>query len=154
MGLSSSQRPKLVALDLSDNTTVAAAGNNTQTLQPRKGYIYKVYNISYHVADPSGSTSGAHTLVVQGKAGTFASGAAYIVYISSNTGSGISVGYNVPMSFTTQNPSTNTEFRVQVQSMRASYDHPLNFKYTNGTDVSQTGNRELHIWVEEVPSVA
>ena len=49
---------KLKTVDLSDDTTIAPAGQNTQTLQPADGKIYEVIGIYVSIPDPAGSGAG------------------------------------------------------------------------------------------------
>jgi hypothetical protein len=141
---------KLKQIDLSDDTTVAASGTNTQSLTPPAGKIYRIISILYVAPDPSGSSSGTHELewryngFTQGSSGRLG-------FVQGNTGSGISVSSNRYVGNASEVLSSETlqHQLITLGCMYCSSTYTIDFKYDNDTDVSQTGTRTLLIMVLE-----
>jgi len=135
-------------INLSNDDTVTSGNDNDQTLQPPQGFIYQVVGITYHAPDPVGSGAGTHQLEVyhadMGLATVYFDGFRVI----GNTGSGVFIHKVGLQGDNDEKPANdNQQFPLLYQWLYASYDHPLTFKYTNDTDVSQTGTRGCYVAV-------
>ena len=62
MPIEGNTKIEIKEIDLSDNTSVAAGADKTETLQPPAGIIYKINKIWFDIHDPTGSGSGTHVL--------------------------------------------------------------------------------------------
>ncbi len=139
---------KLLMLDLSkDNTVIAATGTDTTIIQPSKGFVYELINISVDIPDPVGSTSGTHNLNITPTNFTD-SNTAYI-RITSNTGSTIRIN-RTGFTGTAEYPSDATDqYRLMYDGkITASYDEPVDIIYNNVTDAAQSGTRLIEILVK------
>ena len=140
-------RGKIVGIDLSDDTAVAAAGTNTQTLTPPLGNVYQIIDIYYNAPDPAGSAAGTHELGI--KQVTVTSDR-YRALIRASTGNAITVNY---AGFIGDSAETPSNIREQLLFIRgqlwASNTYPMKFVYDNDTDVQQAGTRALEILVKE-----
>lgn len=146
--ITSFDSPKLDVIDLSDATSIAAAGTDTQTLQPPSGKIYIVRNFQYNALDPAGSGAGTHELVVfNGIAQTVQNRSARI---AATFGNPIEVGFaNGFVGDSSESPSTQTEQRfICTAGLRCNHNYPIEFLYKNNTDVAQAGTRTLKLLVE------
>lgn len=139
---------KLKLIDLSDNTTVTAAGTNTQQLQAPAGKVYQVVNIYYNAAAPIGAAAGTHKIEA-GHNGITRAQNLLICEGAFNTVIRISeAGF---AGSTQEVPSAAADqYALSVRgNIYASYSIPVDFVYTNSSDVSQTGTRTLEIVVKE-----
>jgi len=141
---------KLKLIDLSDNTSVASSGGtNKQTLQPDPGKIYEVCKIWYVASDPAGSSAGSHKIECHYET----TGDTYngVFRIAGNTGSGIYTRFGGFVGDSEEAPSTEATQQLYIGSCNlvCSNTYPLNFTYTNSTDVNQTATRTLKILVKE-----
>lgn len=149
MGYTQRQKLSINSVDLSDNTTVNAGANKTETLQPNAGKIYQIIGLYVSIADPSGSTSGTHELRIK-----YQNNNTYI-QIKATTGNIISVNQNLFTGDSAEKPSgTAQQFEIMYYGiLYASYDQPLDFEYYNDTDANQTGTRTIQLIVKEVKEV-
>jgi len=140
-------------IDLSDDTSVAAAGAITVQLQPPKGFLYEVIYIYYRANDPAGSAAGTHkvnftysgvsttspSIVCRGTTGT-------TIYITSYALIGDSA--ETP-------PSATQQFElIACGRLIASNSLPIDIEYHNDTDVAQAGTRTCEIVVRKRPEGA
>lgn len=133
-------------IDLSDDTAVAAAGTNTQNLQPAAGKIYEVIEIYANIPDPAGSSSGTHKLEFM-----FNDGAAdrLIAYLAANTGSGLVIQLGEFSGNSAESPAAVTEqWDFIHHTLWATNARPIKIKYTNSTDVQQAQDRILSMLVK------
>jgi len=133
-------------IDLSDDTTVSAAGGtDTQTLQPPKGQIYQIIQFDIEIPDPVGSTANNHKFNVKYQNMTDGD----ITFCNSNTGSDIKWNAYGWIGTTEVPGSDNEQFDlIHGGQIWASYDQPVDFVYVNLTDADQTGTRRLEIMVK------
>ena len=147
MGIVKSEFIGVKLIDLSDDTTIAPAGTNTQQLQPPVGQCYKLLHTEVNIPDPSGSTTGDHELRCF-QNGQGESTSAYWRALS-NTGNTINtntMGWGVD----SESPANARDMFMVLGNLIecwATYDNPLDYKYTNDTDVNQTGTRTIKILV-------
>jgi len=137
-------------VDLSDGTSIAAAGSDVQLLQPAKGYVYKILDIFYDAPDPAGSASGIHYLTILPNKMSASHKSMQTV---ADFGNAVKVDLYALSSNKTNYPSTTRDFCLIMDFLLASYDQPLKFLYNNGTDVAQAGTRTLEILVKQIPEV-
>ena len=139
---------KLSHSDLSDNTAVAAAGSNTQTLTPVAGKIYVIRNIFYNAADPAGSGAGTHTLSCRQ---VYVSSDRVLFEITATTGNDIKITQVAFVGDSSEAPSNAREQALLQKGgqLWASNSYPLKFTYTNNTDVQQAQTRTLEILYTE-----
>jgi hypothetical protein len=147
--ISREHRSKLTVVDLSDNTSVAAAASNTQTLTPPAGYIYIIRAIFYNAPDPAGSAAGTHYLqirrVLVTADRTFAA-------ITATTGNAVDINSSIFIGDSAELPTHEiSQNLLMYQNLIASNSYPIKFFYHNATDVAQAGTRTLEILVEMIP---
>jgi len=149
---------KLKLIDLTSSGNIASSGEETITLQPTAGFIYKIKALHFKAIDPAGSSAGTHEVQFNLNNGTD--------YISvcicrGNTGSAVQIG-SANGSGTnrwefsgnaTEQPDADLE---QMQlfftgNLMCSYSIPLELLYKNDTDVTQAGDRIVIVLVEEIP---
>ena len=136
----------LEILDIDDDTTVTHAPTSiTNALTPPPGFVYEILSLSVSIPDPAGSAAGTHSLLIQ-PAG--AASNQRIFKIDANTGSTIVCKYN-QWTATTVNPGAAAQQFTQLSACIASFDVPLNFVYTNSTDVDQAGTRAIQMLVKK-----
>lgn len=135
-------KKKIVFVDASSNTTVAAGANETITIQPPEGKIWKIRQAKLKVAPPAGATSGNHRL----KVGTYTHDT-YAIYGSSPYDSYLSFLSGEWESASAKFPSNSDGARLS--NIVFSYDCPLIIRYENDTDVEQTNARTIKLVVEE-----
>lgn len=146
MGYSLNTYGKIKVIDLSDNTQVNATATNDQILTPNAGYLYRIRNIFYNAPDPSGSSSGTHQLDISQY-----DGAAYKDFLQTkaNTGTTCTIQYTSLRSSTNLPTDAAAQAKIITDGIIASNSYPVRFRYTNSTDVNQTGTRYLYVFVEE-----
>jgi len=139
---------RLHYVDLSDDTTVSSGGGtDTQTLRPNEGEIYVVYN-TYANIPAIGGASGDHDLEAFWKS---SSGQLRAFKLDGTDGAVMYIlGYGGGFAASTEQPSDSDD---QMELMMRggivlSYDHYMNFVYTNDSDTNQSGTRTLKIWVK------
>jgi len=134
-------------IDLSDDTTVTHAPTTiVNTLQPPAGYIYEVVALYYRANHPVGDTAGTHKLKIIGQNSSFD----YYASITSNFDVDITITGGYLFGGTSKLPVTAAyQWDVMHHCLFASYDQPLDFRYTNSLDVDQTGTRTLEVWVKK-----
>lgn len=149
MGVTKNNAFKIALIDLSDDTSVAAAGNNTQTLQAPAGKIYQVIGIEYLAPAPIGAGAGEHTLTIYSAIGTDSQQTKMAV-LNTVFGSTLAIGFtNNFVAATVESPSVALEQRaVCTDILWCSHTYTIHFKYDNDTDVAQTGTRTLNILVK------
>jgi hypothetical protein len=147
MGYTVDNNFKLKLIDLTNDDSVASGGGiNTQNLRPNQGYIYQIIGIEGNHPDPVGSTAGTHSLAIRRDDGT---NFFNIAFISANTGTDIEIQRNGFIG-TAETPSNITEqYDLIYKTLFCNYTNYISFRYTNSTDVNQTGTRTLKIWVKE-----
>lgn len=138
-------------IDLSDTTQVNAAANNTQTLQPPKGFLYEIRGMAAKFPDPVGSGAGSHTIFmnIAGSASIYGR----LFSATSDFGSDISYAARYGWLATATYPSSGDSQRQLYQTTIVSNEYPLDFLYSNNTDVNQTGNREIYLLVLKTQEV-
>lgn len=151
MAFNHNHRFKLKLIDLSDNTTVAhAPTSNTQTLQPASGKIYEIIKIFIYIPDPAGSAAGTHELIMHHT--TDGSSVYGTFLLRATTGNSLGTYYSA---FTADSAEAPGEAITQGQILNGfgdilcSYTYPIYFKYTNSTDVDQSGTRVIKVLVKE-----
>ena len=135
-------------IDLTDDSTVNTSTTNDQTIQPPNGLMYLPTTLYIYIPDPSGSSSGTHGL--------------YLAYdvtditrtgiwkIVSNTGNSIGTYYGA-FNGDNESPSTSADQQRAISGIChnwITYDRPVTLRYTNDTDVNQTGTRKVIIGLE------
>jgi len=142
---------KIKLVNLTNDTQVNAGNDNTQTLRPLAGKIYKIIYFYYYAPDPVGSAAGTHDIRIQyDLTGTKRN----VALCKATTGNIVAIGTNSSWTGdSSEVPSTATEQHTMLyHDLWASYDFPLYFLYENDTDVNQTGTRVLEILVKEYPA--
>ncbi len=141
---------KLEYVDLTATATVSPAGVSSIPFKPPKGVVWEIVNIYCLIPDPAGSGAGDHRLeiITDNFANTLSSFATLI----SDFGTTLQISRSA-FAATTEIPSTSAEqYNVQRGGIiKSSFDQPVSFKYTNGTDVNQSGSRVLEILYRIVP---
>lgn len=135
-------------IDLTTSTTVASGGGvEYMDLKPDIGFTYEVIFFKVQIPDPSGSGSGTHRL-----SGGYWDGSAFrgMFYIQSNTGTAIETAESGFVG-TAEQPATPTDqFQIiSKQLISASNSNPFRFRYINSTDVNQTGDKLVQVWVKK-----
>lgn len=144
---------KLTLVDLSDDTTIAPAGDDTQTLQAPAGKVYEIVAWVYDGPDPIGSGAGTHTL----KAFYTTFTETYIiVQLTATTGNDLNVAMSQGLFGDSSEAPTNIREQITVlnHNWPVSNTYTISFKYDNDTDVNQTGTRTLKILVKEYSEVS
>lgn len=141
----------LEIFDLSDDTSVSSAGGtNTQTLQAPTGFIYQVIDIGYSAPDPAGSGSGSHKLTFKYRTAQDDLG-----YVNSAFGNAVGISNNGFEGSTSEYPASATDQLLLMRSyVYVSNLVPIDFLYTNSTNVAQAGTRALKIVVKKFPEGA
>jgi len=135
-------------IDLSDDTSVAAAANITQTLQPAAGKIWEIQFMAFNFPDPAGSATGDHKM--QAMFDLTLSHQTALFYLTSDFGTDIKT-YNGEFSATTDLPGNVTlqYYISRKNGLCINHDTPLYFRYWNGTDVAAALMRTIKILVKE-----
>jgi len=133
-------------IDLSDDTSVdASGGTNTQSLTPPIGQIYKVVDLLITINTPGGTSTGSHKLQCNHLDATyfiFSLTAAHDAAMQAYGGQFIAGSNETPSSI-------NQQFVLMHEGVIvASNASPVDFVYTNSTDVAQTTTRTLKLIVE------
>lgn len=139
MPVSQIPNPRLLHVDLTTDATVISTGSETVQLKPPEGFIYRLVALWINIPDPVGSGSGTHSLWMKN---TSMDAGFKNMYISSNTGADLLATYGV-LSGTVVQPSAAQQQQDMIATIWASNSEPFDFAYTNSTDVSQTGTREI-----------
>jgi len=142
----------------SDSSVASGGGTETMQLKPDVGFIYTVKRIALYIPDPAGSSANSHKLLCRtGASSTAGVGSVNAVfYLSSNTGSSMKTQYGA-FDATSEYPSGATqqhEIIAGETGLMASNDQPIDFVYTNDTDVNQTATKHIYVWVEKVPEMS
>lgn len=145
MGMNRENNSKLVLVDLSATATIAPAGTETNDLKPDVGFIYIVRYVYVRIPDPVGSGAGDHTIELTNTG--FGTAQAKAVAAFGNT---IWIRYDALEGSSSELPSGVTQQQGILQNLIASNSLPIEFKYTNGTDVNQTGTRAINVLVEKI----
>jgi len=139
---------ELVEIDLSDNTSIAPGGTNTQTLTPPAGFCYQIVGIYYSAPDPAGSGAGTHELNVYYDTAT--EYPYQLIFLQSATGSGIYIGKYASFIATTEQPTGSLQASLCYGGyIWCTNTEPILFEYDNDTDVNQTANRILRVLVKK-----
>lgn len=139
---------KLKLIDLSTSATVASGGgSDTIALQPNSGYIYQVINCIIVV--PAVGTANTHLIEIRTGLGT--SGNYDQLYAKSTFAAEINIGrYGTVTANDTELPSGDAaQQNIILGGLWGNYDYPIDIKYTNSTDVNQTGTRTYIFLVKE-----
>lgn len=138
---------KLKLVDLTNDDSVASGGGtNTQTLQAEAGYVYEVIFINVYI--PKVGTANTHNLRIYYQNITNDS----LLYCSSTFNADISIGRN-GIQFAGDDSelpaNAREQFNIHNKMLYASNTQPIDFLYTNSTDVNQTGTRTIEVMVKE-----
>jgi len=135
---------KLELIDLSDDTSVAAAGEITQTMTPPVGYIYEVKNIYVNCPPPAGGGAGTHYIeIAQAGWGTY-SGKCINAF-----GSAVLISDPAGFVGSSEVPSDIEEQYIVMHDMLiANSDNAITFRYKNSTDVAAALNRVIFVLVK------
>jgi len=138
----------LLFVDLSDDTLVThGPTTNTVTLRPPKGWIYEVIDLGYEALDPIGSGAGTHQIY-----GTYADSFSDVFRVVSNTGTDIYISVSGFFGTTDSPAAIANQLEIMHKGViKASYDVPFEFRYTNSTDVDKTGTRTCKLIVKKYP---
>lgn len=118
------------------STEVAASDQLEVILDPGAGYIGRVTRFGYRAPAPSGAASGTHTLrVLQGSGVTGGFANERLVDLTAAFGSPVNLAVG-----------TKSATAYYLEGHEFSSDEPLRFRYFNGTDVAQTGERRLLVY--------
>ena len=145
MGNEREDRYKLEIIDISDDTQVNAAADITNQLKPPVGFIYEIVQVYISIPDPVGSAAGTHTLACTsfGMGGPAFTGTA-------TTGNVIRYRWWALAADSSEAPSGATQQAdILMSNIYASNSIPLDLKYTNSTDVNQTGTRTMEFLVKK-----
>jgi hypothetical protein len=138
-------------IDLSDDTSIAAAGFQTLSLQPPKGTIYEVMDLYYAAPDPVGSAAGSHRIYI----GWANLSGLYLARLVAAFGNAISIRTDIGFTAnTSESPSNVREQLLVFRGVFCSNAQPLNCYYLNSTDVAQAGTRTLEVMVKKHPEGA
>jgi len=141
----------LKLIDLSDDTQVnSGGGQDNQFLQPNAGFIYQIISIRYYAPDPSGSTSGTHTIDIyhNDTSSEFTKDTHYLKAIA-NTGSNIVIDNHALTGDSSETPSgAEQQFGMINGCIWVDNANKLTLSYSNGTDANQTATRALNVWVK------
>ncbi|MBO8180781.1 MAG: hypothetical protein H0Z19_09965 [Archaeoglobus sp.] len=138
-------KKRIVFVDASSNTTVPAGSSETITIQPPQGKIWRILMMNISVSPPNSSTTGTHKIVLSHSkllqwhmVGVYEYNNTILFYKQVFTGT-VSV----------TNASTPEESRALLDSIKATYDYPMQFRYYNDTDADQTNTRVIGLLIEE-----
>ena len=131
-------------IDISTDDTVAAAATDDIEITPPKGLIYVIAGVEVSIPDPAGSASGNHSLYVYNK---FFSVDSTYFDLKSNAGGAIYIQNDTGLIADTENPGAGSDQFKAILGERSivNNDYPLVVRYSNQTDVSQTGTRTVKI---------
>lgn len=133
-------------ITLTDDTTITHAPT-TQTLQlkPDVGFVYEVLDIGYQAPDPVGSGAGTHQLYISYN-GAFND----MARIKATTGNAVWIAITGFDGDSSEVPSAiGDQYDIMHNRLHASNSVPIDFAYTNSTDVDQSGTRTLIIVVKK-----
>lgn len=148
MGMSRNPSFGLEVIDLATTSSVAhTGGTDTVSLTPPAGVIYEVVDMWLNI--PAVGTAGTHEVLM----GFIDLNAFHILLFGkSNFGSSITFTQRlIGTADSNKTPSANADQQNNSTRIFCSSDHTLDFKYTNNTDVNQTGNRDIKILVKKYP---
>ena len=149
MGMERGSRFRLELIDASDDTSVGAGTNITNTITPPVGKIYQVIDWDVHIPIPGGGGSGSHELHVRTMNG--GSTSQNKLYVKTAFGAELSIGgYFEMVGATTESPSgTAPQNLILTGEVWCDHTNPLKFYYKNDADVAQAGTRRMKILVKE-----
>jgi len=140
-------------IDLSSTDTVNSSGaTDYARITPPDGQIYQIKDIQYYAADPSGSGSGTHKVLIYHEA-TVCQYELYhkLIEVLGNSGTNIGIGYGGGIGIlagTTKLPDSDEEsYSVINGGIWFNNNNPVDIKYTNSTDVNQTEKRTCNVVV-------
>ena len=126
--------------------TITSGGSKLFTIIPTNGYIARLNLLHLSILRPTSSTSGTHKVEIYH---TLPTADVYAI-ISAEFGIGITCRANEIIYGTLVYPTTADRFERNISNIWFTKTKPLLIKYTNSTDVSQTGTIGLRtVLVEE-----
>ena len=135
-------------LSATNSGTISSGADESISIQPPKGQIYKLTNIGFYVASvAAGGDGGTHELVL-GR-GTASGWDSRQFYYKSTYDSAIQIYLNniAAVVSTTQIPSNDSEQLHILDNAYATYDTPLTLIYANdATTATQSNSRYYRIY--------
>lgn len=136
-------KKKIVYVDISSSTTVAAGASETIMIQPPEGKIWRLKGIFCDVNPPDGATAGTHSLdMYYSKVGL-----THLV-VTQNYNKALLLRI-APRSYSSISPSDSAVFTTLVLNTVISNSTTLIIRYKNNTDAEQTNIRLLKLILEE-----
>ena len=133
-------------IDLTATATVThGPTSSTVQLKPPVGFVYEIVDIGYTAPDPAGSAAGTHSLHCN-YLGAFSD----VFRILCTTGTALFISVSGFFGDSSETPATDPDqYRLMRKYLVASNAVPLEFVYTNSTDVDQVGTRTLIVVVKK-----
>ena len=129
-------------LDLTYATTVGIGATVVLDIRPPKGLVYKIRNLYIKVEKPPSAGSGTHSVKLHASAGDLA-----ILWGSQVFGSSIRLDYSKWTTINTGVPKEEVTL-LAMQSVAANYENYLQLSYENDTNVVQTEDLDVFVYVE------
>lgn len=125
----------------SETGNISAGWDETVALNPPAGHIYQLLAVGFYVPRPPSSTSGGHVFEV------YNTDQIVPVYLEANYDQKLHIQNNeITGTYITSRPNANIDLMSLCRSLWAKNGQPINMKYTNNTDVTQTVGRNYRYW--------
>lgn len=139
------QRPGIVSLDESQTGDVAAGETEVVSVYAPTDAIYEAEAMQLVCNPPGGATSGAHSFAIR-PAGTFIES----MRGQSNYDSGLTFNRGIwTAADKLQYPQTEAAQVAVIDSMVADENDPLEIRYINQSDATQSNERRIRLLVKE-----
>jgi hypothetical protein len=121
-------------------------------IKPPAGKIWEMKHFSFNVSKPNDATLGSHQIFI--RYGSDASIATVLSAKATYLGGLIIESGIITSANSAQVPNDTLSQKLAVQSLYATYDHPIYIKYQNQTDVQQSNARNYYYAVIERAELA
>lgn len=138
-------RSSILQLNGSQSAQVLAAGFETTTFTPPKGYLWTALDLYFHVKDKAGSAAGTQDVEI-------ISGSVPKMFGSTAFGNALTWEFSEWASASvTKSPSDAGVALAALKGMVGDVDNTIRFIYTNNLDVTQTWGRSIYLTVRQTP---
>jgi len=138
-------RPNIITLDETQTDTVSVGGSEVVEVYAPTGSVYNVKAIAMRCQPPDGAADGDHRMYIS------TSGGQRVLWGNSKFDNQIRYQYSVWLDANkSQYPNTEAAQALAEKGLKATEIKPIQFNYSNNTDVDQTNERVYNLLIEQV----